>query len=100
MAPLVERLKQGLNQLIALDLPTPDASFMLYTDASKDGYGAVLFYQDNRHSDLVLRPVQLLSHSFNDTERNYSIHKLEMLAMLNAFVRFRYQLGRTFYSSY
>ena len=56
------------------DFKTP---FILYTDASSDGLGAVLYqYQDNQR-----RVIAYASRSLSPSERNYPAHKLEFLAL-------------------
>ena len=51
--------------------------FILHTDASGDGLGAVL-YQEQDGSE---RPLAYASRSLNKAERNYPAHKLEFLAL-------------------
>ena len=56
------------------DFKTP---FILHTDASSDGLGAVLYqYQDNQR-----RVIAYASRSLSRSERNYPAHKLEFLAL-------------------
>ena len=51
--------------------------FILHTDASGDGLGAVL-YQDQ---DCQKRVIAHASRSLSKSERNYPVHKLEFLAL-------------------
>ena len=51
--------------------------FVVHTDASRDGLGAVL-YQER---DGKLHPVSYASRSLNPAEANYPAHKLEFLAL-------------------
>ena len=52
-------------------------SFILHTDASSDGLGAVLYQnQDNQR-----RVIAYASRSLSPSERNYPAHKLELLAL-------------------
>ena len=53
------------------------APFILYTDASSDGLGAVL-YQNQDGQRMVIAYV---SRSLSPSERNYPAHKLEFLAL-------------------
>ena len=56
------------------DFKTP---FILHTDASSEGLGAVLYqYQDNQR-----RVIAYASRSLSPSERNYPAHKLEFLAL-------------------
>ena len=51
--------------------------FILHTDASSDGLGAVLYqYQDNQR-----RVIAYAFRSLSPSERNYSAHELEFLAL-------------------
>ena len=51
--------------------------FKLYTDASMEGLGAVL-YQEHDGKDRV---VSYASRRLSKSERNYPVHKLELLAL-------------------
>ena len=51
--------------------------FILHTNASGDGLGALL-YQDQ---DGQRRVIAYASRSFTKSERNYPVHKLELLAL-------------------
>ena len=53
------------------------APFVLHTDASGDGLGAVLYQAQGGQKRLIAYASQSLSRS----ERNYSVHKLEFLAL-------------------
>ena len=61
-----------------------DATFELYTDASQTGIGAVLL-QDGH-------PICFESRKLTPAERNYPIHELELLAVINALRAFRHYL--------
>jgi hypothetical protein len=98
VSELINNLKLSIRKAVALDLPDDNSTFSIYCDASKGGLGSVLLcHNENPDGTLRTRPVQLLSKSFNETERKYSTHKLEMLALLHSISRYRYYLqGRHF----
>src|SRR6266540_1493735 len=73
-----ERLKQIISSvpvLVYLDFNQP---FILYTDASKEGLGAILTQEGQ---DKRIHPVIFISYKNNCHERNYSITDLEGLAV-------------------
>ena len=74
----VQILKEKIltSPLLAfLDFAKP---FLLETDASKEGLGAVL---SQKQDDRRFHPVTFGSHSLTPTERNYHSSKLEFLAL-------------------
>ena len=54
-----------------------DAEFIVATDASNVGLGAVLLQEDSEGS---VRPCAYWARKLNDAERNYSAYDLEALA--------------------
>ena len=77
---------KALNLLLSCLLKPPvlcypdfDKSFVLYTDASKDGLGAALYQE----KDGNLKPIGFGSRTLTPAERNYHLHsgKLEFLAL-------------------
>ena len=69
----------------------PDAEFVLETDASGAGLGAVLSQQQG---DCMLHPIAYASRSLDPSERNYGITELETLTVVWAAHYFRpYLLG-------
>jgi transposase InsO family protein len=87
-----ESLKRKLVSPIVLDYPDLSESntFMLTTDASKIGLGAVLANQNGR-------PVAFASRALNKQETNYNTTEIELLALVWATKHFRpYLFGRRF----
>ena len=74
-----EALKGKLVEAPILVYPDFDRSFVLETDASVKGLGAVLSQQQ---SDGRLHPVAFASRSLSAPEKNYSITELETLAVV------------------
>ena len=70
----LQRLCTGSPILAYADFKAP---FILYTDASGDVLGAVLYQVQEEHKRLIAYASQSLSRS----ERNYPVHKLEFLAL-------------------
>ena len=66
-------LKEKLTSAPVLSYPTFEKSFILETDASMEGLGAVLFQSQD---DGLLHPVTYDSCSLTPAERNYSITEL------------------------
>ncbi|XP_076661125.1 uncharacterized protein LOC143365000, partial [Halictus rubicundus] len=73
----------------------PTAMTELHTDASSDGYGAVLLQK--ACDEKVFHPVHYMSKKTTDAERKYSSYELELLAIVRAVQKFRvYLLGLYF----
>lgn len=67
----------------------------IHTDASIDGYGAILIQKSSE--DGGLHPVNYMSRKTTDAERKYSSYELEILAVIEALKKFRvYVLGLRF----
>ena len=66
--------------------PSFDCPFVLETDASVRGVGAVL---SKKQSDQLLHPVAYASHALSAPEKNYTITELETLAVVWAIQHFR-----------
>ena len=83
------RLKDLLTNSPVLCYPSLDQDFILYTDASGNGFGAVLEQEG--------RVVSYASRTLTKAERNYSTIEKECLALVFGTKQFRhYLLGRKF----
>ena len=86
-------LKQKLISAPVLSYPRfgPEEKFIVETDASSLGIGAVLA---QKQKDGYVHPVAYASRTLNPHERNYAITELETLALVWALKQFRaYILG-------
>ena len=81
-----ESLKSSIVQSPVLAYPNFELDFILETDASVKGLGAVL---SQRQADGVLHPVAFASRSLSPAERNYSVTDLETPAVVWAMQHFR-----------
>jgi hypothetical protein len=68
-----------LTDLPLMAYPEPNSPYVLPTDASESGLGAVLYQEQNRK----LRVIAYGSRTLTAAEKNYHFHsgKLEFLAM-------------------
>ena len=73
-----EQLKERCSQCPVLAYANYKSPFILHTDASTTGLGAVL---SQKQADGTERVVAYASRSLNKAERNYDAHKLEFLAL-------------------
>ena len=90
----VQALKQALTTPPLMRLPDFDRPFVLCTDASDTGLGAVLSQLDD---DKVEHPVYYASRTLVNGEPNYTVTERECLAVRWACDLFRpYLLGRPF----
>ena len=116
-APLVQFLKKGAPEVIQwtdvtidlfqalrellltspiLQLPDASLPFVLRTDASNEGLGAVLL-QPNLRDPRVLSPVAFASRVLKSAEKNYSTVEKEALCVYWALQKFEiYLYGRYF----
>lgn len=86
-------LSKAVTDNACLQLPDLNKPFVLQTDASDCGLGAVLLQEYGG----VLRPVAFTSHTLTPAERNYSVAERECLAIIHALKRFDMYLdGATF----
>ncbi|GFX45214.1 retrovirus-related Pol polyprotein from transposon 17.6 [Trichonephila clavipes] len=89
-----EKLKKLLTESPVLSIFQQGRTTELHTDASQQGYGAVLLQEAE---DGKLHPVQYMSQKTTPAEEKYSSYKLEVLAVVNALKKFRtYLLGNHF----
>lgn len=72
-------LKRALIHSVVLAHPDFSRPFLLSTDASLDGLGAVL--SQVREGDTVARPIAFASKSLTRSQKNYPAHRLEFLAL-------------------
>lgn len=85
-------------QAAILENPTlkpPDFSkkFFLITDASKIAVSGIL----SQEHDGILQPIEFFGRKLKDTEKHYPSYKLELLAIYQAVMHFKYILtGREF----
>ncbi|KMQ86489.1 krab-a domain-containing protein [Lasius niger] len=88
-----EKLKLMLSSSPVLSFPKGEGQFILDTDASNIGIGAVLS-QIQGEKEMV---IAYFSRVLSKTERNYCVTRRELLAIIDAIKFFRhYLLGRRF----
>lgn len=86
-------LKVRLTSAPILAFPRPDIPFVLDTDASLSGIGAVL----SQTQEKLERVIGYFSRVLSRTERNYCVTRRELLAIVKAMVHFHHYLyGRRF----
>ena len=71
-------LQQACMSAPILGYPNPEKPFILHTDASLDGLGAVLYQKDESGQ---VRVIAYASRSLSKSEKNYAAHRLEFLAL-------------------
>ena len=87
-----QELKRRLCESPILAYPAFDKQFVLETDASIKGIGAVL---SQTQSDGKLHPIAFASRALNGAEKNYCITDLETLAVVWAIMHFKtYMYGQ------
>ena len=81
-------LRDTLCKHTQLTIPSPEDSFILATDASGQGIGAVLSVTRSG----VDLPVAYFSRKLTGPEQNYAITEFECLALVKAVEHFTYYL--------
>lgn len=81
----ISTLKKALTNAPVLKHPDFERTFVLQTDGSSTGLGAVLLqkYEDGLH------PIMYCSRKLNSAELRYNSHELEMLAVITALDKFK-----------
>ena len=82
----VVTLKAKLAQAPVVMFPRYEEPFLLHTDASNVGIGAVLMQRLNGR----LHPVAYVSKTLNKAQRSYAVTKKEALALVYALEQFRH----------
>lgn len=86
-----QKLKESLITSPVLSFPIDDGLFILDTDASNFGMGAVLSQQQNGEEKVLA----YASHTLNKSQQNYCTTKKELLAVVTFLRQFKhYLLGR------
>lgn len=80
-------IKEALQSAPVLALPDFSQEFILQTDASGHGLGAVLLQEQDGK-----RVIAYASRGLNELEQKYSIYELEALAVLYGMEAFKYYL--------
>ncbi|GBG85963.1 hypothetical protein CBR_g40776 [Chara braunii] len=89
-----KRLKHALMNHEVLMVPDPQKPFIVTTDASQCGIGAMLAQQDEKK----LRPIEYMSKKMPSKKLAKSTYERELYALYNALVHWRhFLLGRFFY---
>ncbi len=76
-----DKVKEALTTSSCLWIPDPTKNFVVETDASDVGIGAVLMQEGH--------PVAYESRKWNPAERNYPVHDKEMAAVVHACKKWR-----------
>lgn len=82
-------LKSAISSAPVLAYPQWDREFVLTTDASEIGVGAVLEQMDENSQ---LRPLHFLSHAFTEQEKRWSMPEKEIYALVFAVQKLRVYL--------
>jgi hypothetical protein len=82
-------LKQAIKNDLSVFLPDFSKEFRVRTDASRSCIGAILFQVNDLQE---IQVVEYFSRKITGAEHNYSIYKLELLAVVEALAKFRFFL--------
>ncbi|XP_076660118.1 uncharacterized protein LOC143363405 [Halictus rubicundus] len=85
-----QKLKLVLSAKPVLRIYDPQAITELHTDASKEGYGAILLQKTDE--DSKFHPVHYYSKKTTDAEKKLHSYELEVLAIINAVKKLRIYL--------
>ena len=77
-----EELKTALTDSATLAFPKFDREFIVETDASKSGLGAVLSQKSSQDQAGTIRPIAYARRTLQSHEQNYGITELEALAVV------------------
>src|ERR1044071_5160469 len=84
-----KELKKKLISPPVLKYPNFEEEFILMTDASKEGIGAVLAQKDKEGKE---HSIAYFSKALTPYERNYDTTNMEVLAVIQAIKKFRHYL--------
>ena len=77
---IIRLIKNKIKELPCLTIPNPEGSLIVETDASDIGFGGILKQKlKNENKEQLVR---FFSGSWNDTQKNYSIVKKEILSIV------------------
>lgn len=79
-------LKRALLTAPVLHLYNKTKETELHTDASKDGYGAMILQRCSH--DKMMHPIYYMSRKTTPADRNYHSYELEALAVIRALEKF------------
>ena len=96
MVTAFEALKQQVANAVALTLPNFNQKFVLVTDASDTGVGAMLANRSNSGGEAKLAPIAFFHHALSPEQSRYSTTEKELLAVVLDVRKFRVYLGRPF----
>ena len=82
---MFEELKEKITSQLVLSLPRREGKFRAETDASGHAIGGVLFQEQDRK----WKPIAFLSRIIQPMERNYEIYDKELLAIVEALIKWR-----------
>jgi len=84
-------LKRAFTSAPILAHWNPSSKIIVETDASDQALAAII----STHQDGDIHPIAFHSRTFSETELNYDIHDNELLAIFEAFKKWRHYLEGT-----